>query len=115
MFLLRLVFLLMPLTQPAVIDVRDYGAVPDDGKDDTFAIQSAIEAARNGQIVRFPPGVFEISRPINPRGSGRTIQGATQLIWQGDHIVAQSETILKARTSKPIFYFRGVNLTLRNL
>jgi hypothetical protein len=113
--LITIALLLMTASQPAVIDVRDYGAIPDDGKDDTFAIQSAIEAARDGQIVRFPPGTFEISRQINPRGSGRTIEGATQLIWQGDRVVAQSETILKAKGNKSIFYFRGLDLTLRNL
>jgi hypothetical protein len=113
--LLSLALFLLPASQPAEINVRDFGAIPDDGKDDTFAIQSAIEAARNGQTLRFPPGVFEISRPINPRGGGRIIEGSTQLLWQGDRVVAQSETILKAKTNKSIFYFRGKNLTLRNL
>jgi hypothetical protein len=113
--LLRIVLLLISTTQPAVIDVRDYGAIPDDGKDDTFAIESAIESARNGQIIHFPPGTFQISRQINPRGSGRIIEGSTQLVWDADHVVAQSETILKATGPKAIFYFRGVNLTLRNL
>lgn len=97
------------------MDVRQFGAVPDDGKDDAFAIQSAIDAARNGQTILFPPGVFEISRTLNPRGEGRTYQGATRLTWEGDRIVPQSPTILKATGPHYVFYLTGSKLTLKNL
>ncbi len=41
-------------------EVTDYGAVPDDGKDDIDAIQAAIDAAAvSGGIVRFPAGTFD--------------------------------------------------------
>src|SRR5450432_3820209 len=112
---LALIFLMTASTQPGVIDVRDFGAIPDDGKDDTFAIESAIDAARNGQVIHFPPGTFEVSRRINPRGGGRIIEGSTQLRWEGDHVVADSQTILKSKNQQAVFYFRGSNLTLRNL
>ena len=44
-----------------VFNVTDYGAVPDDGKDDINAIQRAInDAEKAGKgVVRFPPGVFD--------------------------------------------------------
>jgi hypothetical protein len=98
-----------------LVDVRRFGAIPDDGKDDADAIQNAIDAARSGQTVIFPAGVFEISKTLNPRGGGRTIQGATQLTWQADRIVATSQTILKATGENFVFYLQGSNLALRNL
>lgn len=47
----------------AVTDVRTFGAVADDGVDDTAAIQLAIEAVRavGGGTVYFPSGVYEVS------------------------------------------------------
>lgn len=102
--------------QPSkTIDVRQFGAVPDDGKDDAFAIQGAIDAARNGQTVLFPPGVLEISRTLNPKGERRVFQGATRLVWQGDRIVPQTPTILKPTGPHFVFYLTGSNLTLKNL
>ncbi|AFY95365.1 right-handed parallel beta-helix repeat-containing protein [Chamaesiphon minutus] len=42
--------------------VTKFGAVPNDGKDDTVAIQNAIDAvAKKGGSVLFPPGVYNIS------------------------------------------------------
>jgi hypothetical protein len=99
----------------APIDVRQFGAIPDDEKDDAAAIQNAIDSARNGQTILFPAGVFEISKRLNPRGGGRIIQGATQLVWQGDRLVASSQTILKPAGEQFVFYLNGSNLTLRNL
>ncbi len=56
-----------PPTAPTVparaFRVADYGAVPDDGKDDTAAIQKAIDAvsAAGGGSLLFGPGRFDIS------------------------------------------------------
>jgi Pectate lyase superfamily protein len=42
--------------------VTKFGAVPNDGKDDTAAIQAAIDAvAKTGGSVLFPPGIYNIS------------------------------------------------------
>jgi Pectate lyase superfamily protein len=42
--------------------VTKFGAVPNDGKDDTVAIQNAIDAvAKTGGSVLFPPGTYNIS------------------------------------------------------
>ena len=46
-------------------DVINYGATPNDSTDDTTAIQTALDAAENGDIVRFPAGKFLISRPLS--------------------------------------------------
>jgi len=51
-----------PITFPVdggIVDVRNYGATPDDDIDDTKAIQGALDAFPNGnRIVYLPPGVF---------------------------------------------------------
>src|SRR3990172_2402019 len=52
--------------------VTDYGASGDDSRDDTVAIQRAVDAAQvlsGGQLVRagpviFPPGRYRVSGPI---------------------------------------------------
>ena len=43
-----------------VYNVLDYGAVVGDGNSDTQAIKAAIHAARNGGIIFFPPGKYDI-------------------------------------------------------
>ncbi|MDJ0696616.1 glycosyl hydrolase family 28-related protein, partial [Mastigocoleus sp. MO_188.B34] len=56
----------------AVIDVTgaEYGAVPNDGKDDTRAIQKALSQFPNrGKIIYLPNGVYNISDTLHwPRG-----------------------------------------------
>ena len=56
----------------AVIDVTgaEYGAVPNDGKDDTQAIQTALSRFPNrGKIIYLPNGVYNISDTLHwPRG-----------------------------------------------
>jgi hypothetical protein len=44
------------------VNVTDFGAIPNDGKDDTLAIQKAIDALEvSGGSVLFPPGRFDVS------------------------------------------------------
>jgi hypothetical protein len=68
------------------IDVRDFGAIPNDGIDDTDEIQAAIDSlpmsngvpdgrSPAGGIVLLPAGVFDISRPLKVH-SGITLRGA---------------------------------------
>jgi len=66
-----------PYAMPAnFIDVRDFGALPDDGADDMPAVVSALAAARaGGKGLWFPPGQFILSaRPeldqVQVRGAG---------------------------------------------
>ncbi|NJL71110.1 MAG: hypothetical protein HC888_05570 [Candidatus Competibacteraceae bacterium] len=62
-----------------VVSVLDYGAVPNDGKDDTAAIQEAFEKnSGNGAVIYLPPGVYHISNTIKwpGRQSFNALQGA---------------------------------------
>jgi len=47
--------------KPGEVSVRDFGALPDDGKDDSRAILEAIENAKSNNIgkVSFEAGVYE--------------------------------------------------------
>ncbi|MFC1694403.1 right-handed parallel beta-helix repeat-containing protein, partial [Candidatus Latescibacterota bacterium] len=64
------------------INVVDYGAVPDDGVNDTAAVQAAIEACREhpGAELVFSAGTYDFSGDTNPRlrldgFTGLTIDG----------------------------------------
>jgi hypothetical protein len=48
------------------INVEDYGAIPNDGKDDSHAIQSAIDAAlcTGKSLVNLGPGVFNLDKGL---------------------------------------------------
>jgi hypothetical protein len=52
----------------ASVHVADFGAIPDDGVDDTIAIQNALTSARKpaGQTVVFSPGVYDVSAKNAP-------------------------------------------------
>jgi len=62
-----------------VFDIRDFGAVANDGSDDSAAIQSAIDAAGGGGKVFIPGGVFVVSPQRTDAAlvlrSGVTIEG----------------------------------------
>ncbi|HET7896075.1 MAG TPA: glycosyl hydrolase family 28-related protein, partial [Flavisolibacter sp.] len=50
-----------------MLNVNDFGAVPNDGKDDRIAIQRALDAAEKGGVyepVYFPAGKYELSEPL---------------------------------------------------
>ena len=108
-----------------VFDVTDarFGAIPDDGKDDTKAIQAAIEAAAahekgspqgklyQQQIIYLPEGTYEISDTLacvmnngNPSHIGRyEIPGSEGFQWiQGDGV---GKTILRLRPAEEIGTF----------
>lgn len=74
-----------------VFHVTDYGAIPNDGRDDIDAIQNAVNAAQaaGGGIVKFPRGIFDFDVNTKHRfvhvktsniillGSGEGIDGTT--------------------------------------
>lgn len=63
----------------ANVDVTDYGAIPNDGKDDTEAIQRAIVDAtsKTGTVVlHFPPGKFIVTQIIFIKRSNFVLQGS---------------------------------------
>lgn len=61
------------------LDVTSFGAVPNDQIDDAQAIQNAINAAQDGQWIRFPAGRYIISKSLQVRVPGVTLwsDGAT--------------------------------------
>lgn len=62
-----------------VFNVSDFGAIPDDGLDDSKAVQRAVDAAKaqNGAvIVRFPAGRFILSDILYIERSDFALQGA---------------------------------------
>lgn len=94
-------------TNAATLDVTAYGAVPDNGSDDTAAIQSAINQAAPGDTIYFPTGVFHLGSPL---------QGANNLSYLGTNgsILA---TLPPATNSIYMFRFVGgaTNVLIQNL
>jgi len=54
-------------------DVRDFGAIPNDGADDTAAIQRAIDSGKT--TVYLPTGYYRLSDTIRVRGQVRKVAG----------------------------------------
>ena len=66
---------LEPRTLFAAVNVADFSAVPNDGVNDTPAIQAAINASAAGDTIQFGSGVYDIGR-IH-LSSSRAYNGAT--------------------------------------
>jgi uncharacterized protein (TIGR03382 family) len=64
---------------PVLNHVEDFGAFPDDGLDDTWAIQEAILSTENG-AVKLDAGVYDISEVIWITESNVAIRGASPWI-----------------------------------
>lgn len=101
-----------PITFPAdsgVVSVLDYGAVPNDGKDDTAAIQKAFnENSGSGSMIYLPPGTYHISDTIRwpGRQSFNALQGAGR-----DHttlrLIDNAPGFNKANEPKNMIYTGG--------
>jgi hypothetical protein len=64
----------------ATVDVRNFGALPNDANDDSVAIQKAIDSAPNNSIIFFPSGVYLVADlRINNR-SGLTLTGDNAIL-----------------------------------
>lgn len=60
-----------------VVNVAEYGAVPDDGQDDTAAIQDALDDHPSGNhVFYFPTGEYRVSETLRPARDG----GQTELL-----------------------------------
>lgn len=69
----------LPTAGGEVIDVTRYGAVPDDGRDDTEAVLQALEAAHATDgpvVVRFPEGRLILRQILTIERSNLVLQGA---------------------------------------
>lgn len=76
------------------LNVADFGALPNDGKCDTLAIEAAIQAAlRSKQTeIRFAPGVYNLTRTVSGAATARDcyigVNGAENLAFIGATDVA---------------------------
>lgn len=65
---------------PAVVDVTDFGAVPDDGLSDDAAFRDAIEAAwlAGGGAITIPAGTYDLDDVVHLFRSGVVLRGEGQ-------------------------------------
>ena len=82
----------------AVISVSTYSAIPNDGIDDSYQIQRAIDSAAPGDTISFGSGTYNVGRTLDPRGGGRIFQG--------------NGATLQGGSSNYIFHFQGTGLTI---
>lgn len=97
----------VPAAQGQVIDVRDFGAIADDGRDDSATLQKALAAARQVAgpvIVQLPPGqlilsdVLRIDRSdIVVRGHGSGSGGTTLFFPRPLRMVDKSQELKELR------------------
>ncbi len=69
----------IPGQEGTVIDAREHGVIPDDGKDDAKALLAAIAAANALQgrvVIKLPPGRIQIGEVIPIERSNLTLTGA---------------------------------------
>ena len=99
--------------------VTDFGAIPNDGKDDTKSIQNAVNAAgKNGGIVLFPAGRFHIN--MNPDNLGIIRINHSNVVLRGSGsgkdgtiIFSGSSTHQREENSpwlSPFVFHTGLNL-----
>lgn len=98
----------IPAAKGRVFDVVKYGAVADDGLDDTNAIQKALEAAHEHDgpaIIQFPQGrmiiteILHINRSdIVLRGHGRSKTGSTLYFPRPLNMVGENSRFDEIRT-----------------
>lgn len=92
------------------LSVADFGAVPDDGLDDTAAIQAALNALKPGSTLVFPSGVYEYAATITVAKADVTLVGkaavlqatnpeSQALLVQADGITVEGFT-LTAKTDR---------------
>ncbi|MBE9140141.1 endopolygalacturonase [Nodosilinea sp. LEGE 07088] len=68
-----------------ILNVQDFGAIPNDDRDDTAAIQAALDAYPNGmRIIYLPNGTYRVSDTLTwPAGPPNTGQDYKNTILQG--------------------------------
>jgi hypothetical protein len=82
----------------ATFNVGNFGAIPNDGIDDTAQIQRAINASAPRDTILFPAGVYHVGKSVSPLGGGRILRG-------------QNAT-LQTTGSAPSLHFQGKGLTI---
>lgn len=101
------------------IDVRWFGAVPDDGKDDSWAIQKAIDFAINSTgnpVVQLPGGTFIVNNVVIGRKDGSDYGFVTLTLRGNTNTVAQTTQF--TCSNKNAFCLniqRGRSVTIENI
>lgn len=87
----------------SVISVTSYGATPNDGSDDTAAIQKALNASKSGDTILFTAGTFDLK--TNPK------------VWPSDRTYrGEDDATLRGKTSSgQLLSFRGDDITITGL
>ncbi|MBK1792736.1 discoidin domain-containing protein [Persicirhabdus sediminis] len=67
----------IPVGQPATHNVLDFGAIANDGLDDSDAFELALEAAAGG-VLYVPAGTYEITKQLYITSSNSVLRGAGQ-------------------------------------
>lgn len=65
----------VPSVPVSTVSVATFGAIPNDGVDDSVAIQRALDSLTTGQWLVFPPGQYEHNRTLNVRVANVTLYG----------------------------------------
>ncbi len=87
----------------SVVNITDFDAVPNDGRDDAPAIRQAMEHTGSGDTLYFPAGTFDIGTAIKLTGDR---------IYSGE----RDQTLLKGTTTRRhIFYVQQDRTTIQNL
>src|SRR6185369_1456537 len=87
----------------AVVTVTDYGAIANDGKDDSGAIQKALDASKTNDTILLSGGTFDLKTEMKTWPSDRTYKG-------------QNGATLAGKTSDgQLISFRGDDITVTGL
>ncbi len=89
----------------SVVSINDFGAIPDDNKDDTEAIQKAL--AVNGHIT-MKRGVYNVHGLVR-------LNKETVIEGMGSTFLSVLDTSNNGRTSKNILTLSGDKITIKNL
>lgn len=110
---------LYKLADAPVYNVKDYGAIGDDNKDDTVSIQACITAAGADGCVLFPAGTYKISAPLASLGNLRvvglngtihsTYAGAENLITFNKCDITGLRVISNSSHTGAVFYSNDYN------
>src|SRR4051794_24070181 len=87
----------------SVLNVANFGAAPNDGRDDSGAVMAAVKAAGAGDTLQFGSGQYDFSNRVEIR-FGVTIQGA-----------GRGATTIRARDGIHSFYFRNSGLNVNDI
>ena len=102
----------LPAIPLNALDVRAFGAVPDDGKDDTAAIQAALDALKPDQWLVFPAGRYEHKASLHVRVPGAVMWGEGATL----HATNPSDQAVMLQADRASIYkFRLTAVTGRRL